>query len=118
MAEAELIMERPVAMRLLHEAQIAEAMVTGLVTAHQTADHYYSGDWEQALQRAAGDSRRPWGVFAFSPGHFDTPVAHDFHQKPELLRITACLETKGVLQLRVYRCVKGLVEECALKIVD
>lgn len=118
MAEAELVMERPLAMRLLHEAQIAEREVRGVVTAGTTADHFYVGDWAVGTQKAAGEGRRPWAVFAFRPGDFEAPAEKEFTQYPELLRITACLETKGVLQLRVYRLRAGRIEECPLKIID
>ncbi len=118
MVEAELVMERPLAMRLLHEAQVAEREVRGVVTADRTADHFYLGDWNEATQKAAGDGRKPWAVFAFKPGLFEQPAEQEFGLHPGLLRITACLETKGVLQLRVYRSEAGRIEECPLKIVD
>jgi hypothetical protein len=118
MAEAELIMERPLAMRLLHEAQIAENEVMGVVTASATADRYYAGDWMTASQRATRDGRKPWAVFAFKPGHYDPPSQGDFDGSPGLFRITACLETKGVLQLRIFRRLAEKVEECPLTIVD
>jgi hypothetical protein len=118
MTEAVWIMERPLAMRQLHEAQITETRDDGLVTAGNTVDHYYPGEWQSGLQRAVGDGRKPWAVFAFRAGHFDAPLSSEFDQHPELLRVTACLETKGVLQLRVYRCAAGRVEECPLRIVD
>lgn len=118
MAEAELVMERPLAMRLLHEAQVAQGEVRGVVTAGRTADHFYPGNWNGATQRAAGDGRKPWAVFAFRPGRFEVPAEQEFGQHPGLLRIAACLETKGVLQLRVYRIEAGRIEECPLKIVD
>lgn len=118
MSDAELVMERPLAMRLLHEAQVAETEVRGVVTASVTADGYYAGDWGAASSRAAADGRRPWAVFAYRPGHFQAPAVSEFGAHPGLLRITACLETKGVLQLRVYRAAEGRIEECPLRIVD
>ena len=118
MAEAELIMERPLAMRLLHEAQIAQGEVRGVVAASAAVDRYYPGEWTTVSEKAVEEGRKPWAVFAFKPGSFEAPGEADFALQRDLLRITASLEIQGVLQLRVYRCGAAGVEECPLKIVD
>jgi hypothetical protein len=118
MLENQLIMERPLALRLLHQAQIADAPVGGLITAGNTLDDYIPGDWRSGCDAAVAQGRRPCAIFAFAPGRAWSPRSEDFEQAPELLRITAWLETKGVLQLRVYRRIDGQVEECPLRIID
>ena len=118
MNETRLTMPRPLAMRLLHEAQIAGGPVAGIVAGRNEPDRYYPGSLADGAARADAEGCRPWACFAYRPGADEAPSSKDFADQPELLRITASLATKGVLQLHIWRCADGRVEECPMEIRD
>lgn len=124
--EPPLLMPRRLAIRLLHEAQIATEPFFGLVSAPAAPGSEPDG-W-RPLATAAGITalpgqlkavgQRAWALYFFRPSLPSTPVAEDFSVEPQLLRLTASLATKGVLQLRAWACESGRIAERELHIHD
>jgi hypothetical protein len=122
MPEPLLLMQRRLAIRLLHEAQLAgETPFTGVVGARGEPDCFaqLDGDGLAAAVKRLGESGRElWAVYLHRPGQPTQPAAADFAEYPQALRLTASLATKGVLQLRVWVCEAGRVSEREMDIKD
>jgi hypothetical protein len=125
-AERPLTLPRRLAIRLLHEAQIAIEPFFGLVSAAAEPDAEPDA-WLPMTSAAAivtlpmqleAQGRRAWALYFFRPSLPATPVPEDFAVLPALLRLTASLATKGVLQLRAWQLVDGRVSERELHIHD
>ncbi|GAC1633180.1 MAG: hypothetical protein NVS9B10_28330 [Nevskia sp.] len=125
-AETPLSMPRRLAIRLLHEAQIATEPFVGLVSA-PVAPEAEPDAWHPVTAAAgivtlpealARQGRRAWALYFFRPSLPTAPVVEDFALQPALLRLTASLATKGVLQLRAWHCLDSRVFECELHIHD
>ena len=116
---------RRLAMLLLHEAQIAEGPLTALVTA-TAADAEPdarialpdAAALEAAMVETSAKGRAPWALYLFRPDRLPPPSLADFEPQLTLLRLTASLETKGVLKLRGWSLVDGAVVERELRIRD
>ena len=125
-ADTPLSMPRRLAIRLLHEAQIATEPFQGLVSAAAAPDaepdawHPVTNASGIAAFAAAleGQGQRAWALYRFRPSLPTAPVVEDFATQPELLRLTASLATKGVLQLRAWQCRDGRVAERELVVHD
>ncbi|MBL6750178.1 MAG: hypothetical protein ISP90_06620 [Nevskia sp.] len=129
-AAALLSMPRRLAIRLLHEAQIAgpqgyEALVLargapGRVVPLGTAD---AGAAEQQLAGLAASGWRPWALFRYRGEPAAAPAADEFAgalfgANPGLLLLTASLAIKGVLQLHAWSPEHGGVAEHTVRIED
>jgi hypothetical protein len=62
--------------------------------------------------------RAPWALYLFRPDRLPPPSLADFEPQSSLLRLTASLETRGVLKLRGWSLVDGAVIERELRIRD
>lgn len=121
--EAPLSMPRKLAIRLLHEAQIATQPFSGVVTA--PADETLPPDtWqpctESAIPATVGalnPERRAWAIYRFDPA-LEKAEPNPFQPLPELLQLNAVLTTKGVLQLRAWHLWQESMQEQALQIED
>lgn len=121
-----LEMPRRLAIRLLHEAQIATEPFAGIVTAASRGNGEPEG-WRRAdadaslsaiVESLPALGHRAWAVYAYRPALPTAPAVADFAAWPGLLRLSASLATKGVLQLRAWECRDGRVVERALHIHD
>ncbi len=125
-ANPPLAMPRRLAIRLLHEAQIAVEPFAGLVSAPLEAgaepELWHPAASESAVPalRAAIEAagRRVWALYSFRPQLPAMPVLQDFAAQPGLLRLSASLATKGVLQLRAWQRVESGVVERELHVHD
>lgn len=125
---APLRLPRRFAIQLLHEAQIAGAQgFLAAVAAKTLPDAYFiaePGTDVAALLVAAdarfgAQARRLWAIYLHRPGQSAAPAAADFSLRPDTLRLTASLATKGVLQLRAWAIDDhGRVSERELQIED
>jgi len=121
-----LQMPRRLAIRLLHEAQIATEPFFGLVSAPLTNDFEPDGwlpvETKAAIATAAKklekQGKRPWALYLFRPALPTAPSPEDFATMPDVLRLTASLATKGVLQLRAWQYRDGRVSERELHVHD
>jgi hypothetical protein len=116
-----LLMQRRLAIRLLHEAQLAgETPFTGLVGARAEPDSFahLDGDLAAGVKQLSESGRNLWAVYLHRPGQPTQPAAADFVEYPQALRLTASLATKGVLQLRAWVCEEGRVREREMDIKD
>lgn len=125
MSPMPLTLPRRLAIRLLHEAQVATEPFAGLVIA--TSAEAEPERWRVAAPGAAipalaaeteAAGLLPWALYRFEPGLPTAPVAADFAVLPGLRRLTASLATKGVLQLRAWELVDGRVVERVLQVRD
>jgi hypothetical protein len=130
-AEAPAVMPRRLAIRLLHEAQIAgpagfEAQVLARaepelvvdVTAADTA-----GTRERQLAELDAAGWRRWAVFRYRGERSADPAAAEFagepwRSHPRALLLTASLAIKGVLQMHAWSLAGGSVIEHELQICD
>jgi len=125
---APLIMPRRFAIQLLHEAQIAGSQgFLAAVAARTLPDAYFIADpgsdvaalLGAAETRFSAQSRQLWAIYLHRPGQPTAPTPDDFSLRPQTLRLTASLATKGVLQLRAWTLdAAGRVAERALQIDD
>jgi hypothetical protein len=104
---AALPLSRRFAIRLLHEAQVAgQQGFVAAIGAAAEPDVFLRlepGDTpESAARRLQDCGRRLWALYLHRPEAPAQPDLADFAQRPELLRLTASLATKGVLQLRAW----------------
>ncbi len=123
MSETELVLPRRLALQMLHEAQIAgDEGIAGVVAARSGPDIFFVAPFAERLDRllaqGSQQGRHPWAVFRYRPGNDNAPVAADFSERPELLRLDASLATKGVLQLRAWKFTDGRVVERPMHIED
>ncbi|MDR3416459.1 MAG: hypothetical protein P4L83_09765 [Nevskia sp.] len=121
-AEAPLQMPRRFAIRLLHEAQLAgEQPFVGVVGASAEPDTFLPMARPSLGEAAAllqDRQRSLWAVYLHRPGSPAMPTPEDFASQPQVLRLTASLATKGVLQLRAWTLHDGRVVERELQIRD
>ncbi|MCX7061059.1 MAG: hypothetical protein QE272_13310 [Nevskia sp.] len=119
-----ILIPRRFAIRLLHEAQIATTPFLSAVVADQAADSTPNG-WMpinegasvadmQAMLHQHG--KRVWALYRHRPELPNPPLAEDFADHPELLRLTASLAIKGVLQLRGWWWLDGAIVEQELDV--
>lgn len=120
-----LTLPRRLAMLLLHEAQIADGPLDALVVADPGAAEPDArvklpgaGQIDSSAASLETVGRVPWAHFLFRPDRLPPPALADFEPRPALLRLTASLETKGVLKLRGWSLVDGAVVERELRIRD
>lgn len=116
-----LTMPRRVAMQLLAAAQqCADAPVERLVVGDGDPQRIVvpaSADLETSLAALPAQTR-PWAWFSYRADRPTMPSAGQFEVRPQLLRLTASLATKGVLQLRAWALDAGRVVERELSITD
>jgi hypothetical protein len=125
---APLMMPRRFAIQLLHEAQLAGAHgFLAAVAAKNLPDTYFVA--EPTIDLAAlliaadarfrAQSRQLWAIYQHRPDQPAMPTAADFDSRPEVLRLSASLATKGVLQLRAWAIdANGCVIERELQLDD
>lgn len=111
---------RRLAIQLLHAAQLAGGRPFNAVVtqpAHgRLPDRLVMRDDANLVPYIAGTV--PWAIYLYRPGQSAAPAPLDFTYSPQVLRLTASLATKGVLQLHAWRCVDGVVREVPLRIAD
>ena len=119
-----ILIPRRFAIRLLHEAQIATEPFLSAVVADDAPGSAPDG-WMpiregasvaemQAMLRTHG--KRVWALYRHRPELPNPPLAEDFADHPELLRLTASLAIKGVLQLRGWWSIDGAIVEQELDV--
>lgn len=121
--QAPLQMPRRFAIHLLHQAQLAgERPFTGVVGSGSEPDVYLPLAEGRALPEALEllDQRQRglWAIYLHRPGQPTAPSAGDFAERPQVLRLTSSLATKGVLQLHAWTFEDGQVRERELRIKD
>lgn len=115
-----ILIPRRFAIRLLHEAQIATEPFLSLIVVDAGEGSVPNG-WMPLVDGAsvsdaqamlAGHGKRIWALYRHRPELPNPPLAEDFADHPELLRLTASLAIKGVLQLRGWWSLDaGIVEQ-------
>lgn len=119
-----ILIPRRFAIRLLHEAQIATEPFLSLVVADEAEGSVPNG-WlpladgasiAEAKVMLAGHGKRIWSLYRHRPELPNPPLAEDFVDHPELLRLTASLAIKGVLQLRGWWSLDGAIVEQELDV--
>ncbi|MBA4286569.1 MAG: hypothetical protein C0434_13670 [Xanthomonadaceae bacterium] len=119
-----ILIPRRFAIRLLHEAQIASAPFLSAVVA-DAADGSTPNGWVPIAEgRAIAElqaelqrhGKRLWALYRHRPELPNPPLAEDFADHPELLRLTASLAIKGVLQLRGWWWLDGVIVEQELDV--
>jgi len=125
---APLIMPRRFAIQLLHEAQLAGAQeFIAVVAAKTLPDAYFIAEPATDLAalliaadaRFSAQSRQLWAIYQHRPDQSPIPSPADFDLRPKVLRLSASLATKGVLQLRAWKIdANGRVIEHELQIDD
>ncbi len=119
-----ILIPRRFAIRLLHEAQIASAPFLSAVVADAAAASHPSGWLPVPEGRAIAElqaelqqhGKRLWALYRHRPELPNPPLAEDFADHPELLRLTASLAIKGVLQLRGWWWLDGAIVEQELDV--
>lgn len=119
-----ILIPRRFAIRLLHEAQIATEPFLSAVVADDSDSSAPNG-WMPINDGAsiadmqamlAGHGKRIWALYRHRPELPNPPLAEDFADHPELLRLTASLAIKGVLQLRGWWWLDGAIVEQELDV--
>ncbi len=115
-----ILIPRRFAIRLLHEAQIATEPFLSLVVTDD-GEHRVPNGWmplaagasiAEAQTMLATHGKRIWALYRHRPELPNPPLAEDFADHPEYLRLTASLAIKGVLQLRGWWWLEaGIVEQ-------
>ncbi|SEQ15606.1 hypothetical protein SAMN04488038_104125 [Solimonas aquatica] len=106
-----LVMPRNLAIRLLHEAQIAQPeAIRGLVTARGEEPCAYVPGAQLPAQAEL------WAVLWSQPLAPAVPEAAQLREGE--LSLVISLNTKGVLEMRAWRLRDGQVQEQVLKIRD
>lgn len=109
---AELVMPRPLAIRILHAAQIAQPeSIRGVVGARDGEPCSFHA---QRDQPAAGETL--WAQLWSHPQSAAVPEATQLSEAQ--LSLVVSLSTKGVLEMRAWRLHSGAVQEQVLKIRD
>ncbi|MDB5974375.1 MAG: hypothetical protein JWR07_1135 [Nevskia sp.] len=121
--ETPLTMPRRFAIRLLHEAQLAgEHPFIGVVGAGAEPDLYVPLVGPATLNDGVAHlderQRALWAIYLHRPGQPTAPAPEDFAERPQTLRLTSSLATKGVLQLRAWTCTEGKVRERELHLSE
>lgn len=107
-----LVMPRGLAIRILHEAQIAQpGSIRGVVAARGGEPAAFYRDRETVRE---GESL--WAKLWSHPQAAAVPQAEELSEG--LLSLVVSLNTKGVLEMRAWRRVDGQVRESVLKIRD
>jgi len=107
-----LVMPRHLAIRILHEAQIAQpAAIRGVVASRGGEPAVFLKDRESV---AGSDT-----LWANLWSHPEAPAVPDASElRDGLLSLVVSLNTKGVLEMRAWRLAGGAVQEQVLKIRD
>jgi len=119
-----ILIPRRFAIRLLHEAQIGSEPFLSAVVADAAAGSVPNGwvpvadDTSVAALQAtlAARGQRIWALYRHRPELPNPPLTQDFADHPELLRLTASLAIKGVLQLRGWWWLDGAIVEQELDV--
>ena len=119
-----ILIPRRFAIRLLHEAQIATEPFLSMVVADEGEASVPNGSMPvvegasiaDAQTMLAGHGKRVWALYRHRPELPNPPLAEDFADHPELLRLTASLAIKGVLQLRGWWTIDGAIVEQELDV--
>lgn len=112
MREPPLILSRRLAIRLLHEAQIAQPQpIRGVVTRRGAEPD----GWRRADEPLT-DGEHPWAALWSRPQAAAVPEIGELVEGQ--LSLVVSLNTKGVLEMRAWRLVDGVVREQELKIRD
>lgn len=119
-----ILIPRRFAIRLLHEAQIATTPFLSAVVADEVPGSAPNG-WMPINEgsaiadmqaQLAQHGKRVWALYRHRPELPNPPLAEDFVDHPELLRLTASLAIKGVLQLRGWWSIDGAIVEQELDV--
>lgn len=119
-----LLIPRRFAIRLLHEAQLATEPFLSAVVADEAEGSAPNG-WipinegasVAGMQAMLGQhGKRIWALYRHRPELPNPPLADDFRDHPDLLRLTASLAIKGVLQLRGWWWLDGAIVEQELDV--
>jgi hypothetical protein len=109
---ADLVMPRNLAIRILHLAQIAQPeAIRGVVGARDGEPTSFHLDRETAPEGEA-----LWANLWSNPQAAAVPTAAELHEAR--LSLLVSLNTKGVLEMRAWRLANGAVQEQVLKIRD
>ena len=119
-----ILIPRRFAIRLLHEAQIATEPFLSLVVADDGESSVPNGWMPLAAGASITDAqtllathgKRIWALYRHRPELPNPPLAEDFADHPEYLRLTASLAIKGVLQLRGWWSLDGAIVEQELDV--
>ena len=114
---AKLLMPRKQAIRLLYAAQNSDGQPVRAVVGSDSL-HLLRQDGGTLAEALQAPGLQPWAVFEFGAGVPEVPRPADFAGAASLLRLTASLETRGVLQLHAWSLVEGQVVERDLDIRD
>ncbi|NGY04391.1 hypothetical protein [Solimonas terrae] len=107
-----LVMPRHLAIRILHEAQIAQPeSIRGVVAAR-------AGEPAAFLKNrdAVADGDALWANLWSHPQAEAIPLTSEL--RDGLLSLVVSLNTKGVLEMRAWRLIAGTAQEQVLKIRD
>lgn len=119
-----ILIPRRFAIRLLHEAQIATEPFLSLVVADDGESSVPNGWIPLTTGASIADAqtmltthgKRIWALYRHRPELPNPPMAEDFAEHPEYLRLTASLAIKGVLQLRGWWWLDGGIVEQELDV--
>lgn len=107
-----LVMPRHLAIRILHEAQIAQPeAIRGVVAARAGEPAAFLNNRDAVV-----DGDVLWANLWSHPEAEAVPAAGELREG--LLSLVVSLNTKGVLEMRAWRLVGGGVQEQVLKIRD
>ncbi|HEY9545275.1 MAG TPA: hypothetical protein VIR56_04665 [Solimonas sp.] len=107
-----LVMPRHLAIRILHEAQIAQPeAIRGVVAARGGAPAAFLLNRE-----AVADGDALWANLWSHPEAEAVPRSSEL--RDGLLSLVVSLNTKGVLEMRAWRLAGGVAQEQVLKIRD
>ena len=107
-----LVMPRALAIRILHEAQIAQPeAIRGVVTARHGEPVRFVGG-----SAGVGDGESLWADLWSHPQAAAVPQVNELREGR--LSLVVSLNTKGVLEMRAWRLVAGAPQEQVLKIRD
>lgn len=113
--EHDLVIPRRLAIRILHEAQVAQpASIRGLVGARDGEPASFSQDGTTEALDARGET--PWARLWSHPDAPAVPTAEQL--VPGELALVVSLDTKGVLELRAWELRDGVVVERVIKVRD
>lgn len=114
MTASSLVIDRRLAIQLLHVAQLAApAAIDGMVIADASGVPQRFLPREQAEQQPVAAL---WAKLYSNPTAAAIPSAAEMH--PTLLTLVISLNTKGVLEMRAWRLQDGLPQEQPVSIRD
>lgn len=114
-AESDLVMPRTLAIRILHEAQIAQPdAITGVIGARDVEPFSFSRQAQPADLDARGE--KLWARLWSNPTSPAVPTAGQIGDGG--LYLVVSLNTKGVLEMRAWELRAGEPHERVLKVRD